>query len=390
MFSSLSAIIVKQEGGEKVKWILSSLFVTVCLLTACTSGQLESQPSPARLSDQPQKRDVPASFFTGSSIVPISAASSFTEVSTWYNDQSILYLQEHDEKSSLHVHHLFTGVTSLFFEIEGWIVDVAPNVDYSLFAIQTINQQNEATLFILDQNGETKMTIEEFGEDYTVYWNPYDQEQFMMMAYLPNWEFDVFLVDANTKETSQIELEQSYVQWLSETNVAYIKWDELEPSYEAPLYQFNVETGEEELWKEHVIAYMSFPDQISLTVSVESVYDLYSIYTFYENQEEIRQIEMPILNTYSEQWWIPFYTYNPEERIFYYLRPKYSGDYFSYNDGYELIAYNVLADSEEQLDVMQSHEPMSISPEGDYLLIGNRFEQLYKIEEQVLVPIWTE
>lgn len=373
-----------------MKWVLYSFVLALCALTACTSAPLESQPSPERLSELPVKRDVPASFFTGSPIVPISNASSFTEVTGWYDNETILYLQEFDEQSSLHKHHLYNGNTSVFFNVDGWIVDVKTNVDYSLFAVQVIDLQNEAQLFILNQDGETEVSIEGFGDDYSVYWNPYNQEQFMMMAYLPNWEFEVYLVDVKTEQISQIDLQQSYIQWLSETSVAYLKWDELEPNYEAPLYHVDVQTGEQTKWDDEVIAYMSFADQRSLTVTVDSVYDLYSMYTFYEDQQPIRQIEMPILNTYSEQWWIPFYTYDIEESIFYYLRPKYSGDYFSYDDGYELTAYHVEEDSEEQLAVLQSHVPLAISPGGDFLLAGNRYEQVYDLKERIFVPVWEE
>lgn len=372
-----------------MKWVFSGL-VIIFVLTACTNGSHESEPLPKRLSDLPVKRDVPLSFFTGSSIVPIAASSSFTEVSGWYDDETVLYLEDENEQSSLLKHHLYTGDSSVFFDTEGWIVDVNANVDYSLFAIEVINQQDEANLFIVDQEGEVQMNIEGFGNDYTVYWNPFDQERMMMVSYLPDWEFDVLSVDVSEEKISQVEFEQAYIQWLSETDVGYIKWNELQPSYEAPLYQVHVDTGDEKLLEDQVIAFMSFADRRYLTVTVDTVYDLYSIYTFYENGEPSRQVEMPILNTYSEQWWIPFYTYDEASSIFYYLRPKYSGDYFSYNDGYELIAYHVQADSEEQLTELANNDPLMVSPNGDFLLIGTLFENVYDIKEKVLVSVLKE
>ncbi|NEU30745.1 hypothetical protein GN156_08140 [bacterium LRH843] len=372
-----------------MKWSVSLavMVVLVIVLSACETASLESKPAPGSQSDLPEKRDIPVSFFTGSQLVPVSTASPITEITGWFDDETIMYVIEHDEMSMLLQHHLYTGKTTGFFETDGWIVNVKANHDYSLFAIKVIDKSDDASLIIVDKNGEEQMKINRFGDDYSIYWSPYELDQFMMIAYLPDWEFDAFFVDVGEKESTQVELEQSYVQWHSNKEVAYLKWEQFEPTFEAPLYKIDIETGAEEKWLDRIVAYMNLTADLSLTVTVESKYELNSQYTFYEKDEPIRTMDMPILNTYSEQWWIPFYTYDPDHHFFYYLRPKYSGDFFSYDDGYEFIAYNVLANSEEILTTLESHEPIMISPGGKFILVGNRFEHVFDLKERTLVDI---
>ncbi|MDT8861719.1 hypothetical protein N0O92_15990 [Alkalihalobacillus sp. MEB130] len=363
---------------------------TLLIVSSCTQAPLESKPLPKRFEEQPIKRDVPNAFFTGSTIAPIQNEVAITEVVGWFDDNRVLYLVEQEEQSNLYLYHLLTGETTSFLEVEGWIMDVRPNADYSLFAFQHVTLENETHLVVMNDRGEILQTIKDYGEEYVIYWNPYDLGTFIMVAYLPDWEFDTYVVNVADAKIKDIFLEQSYIQWISANQVGYLKWEELEPHFQAPLYEVNVDSGDMKKWKDAVIAYMSFPDELSLSVTVETVYDLYSTYTFYKEQEPYRQIEMPILNTYSEQWWIPFYSYDDKHGIFYYLRPKYSSDFFSYTDGYELFAYNVEADAEERLTTVERQVPISISPEGSFLLVGERLGNVIDIKEGTLVPLLEE
>ncbi|WP_332691086.1 hypothetical protein [Halalkalibacter lacteus] len=372
-----------------MKHLIVSIFV-LFTVSACAQAPTLILPAPKSLSELPAKSNVPSSFFTGSIMTPIQNKLPIIEVASWYDKDTVLFLQEENEQFSLHKHNLFLGESSVFLEEDGWIIDVRANADYSLFAVQYLSLEEQSQLLILNDQGGIIWTIKDYGEEYTIYWNPYDTQTFVMVAYLPNWEFETYVGNVEEKKITDIGLEESYIQWVSESKVGYLKWEELEPNFQAPLYELDIENGETNRWKDTVIAFMAFPDGLSLSVTVDSIYDLYSVYRFYDEQKPYRKIEMPILNTYSEQWWIPYYSYDHNNGIFYYLRPKYSSDYFSYEDGYELIAYNVRADSEEKLISLEKHVPLSISPGGSILLIGERYEFGYDIQEGALVPMWEE
>ncbi|MBP3951233.1 hypothetical protein [Bacillus suaedae] len=366
--------------------------IVLFVLTACSTAEpLEVTPSPLTKKEKSEKVEVPESFVEASAIIPLQKRSpSFIEVVGWVNDETILYLEENEQGSKLMTYELYTTQSSVFFETDDWIIDTQTNEDSTLFAIQTLSETEGAKLTIVNQLGEEKLVIRDLGEEYSVFWNPYNINTFVLVAFLPDWQFTSYVVDVTEGSIDEIDLEQSYMQWVDDTKVAYLKWDEIEPTYFAPLFELDIETGEKSIWKDDVIAYMSFSEGLSLTVTVDRPDALYSSYTFYKDQESFREIEMPILNTYSEQWWVPYYTYDKQLNLFYYMRPKYSSDFFSYTDGYELIAYNVEEDSEKKLATFERNLPLKISPSGKAILLGEQFEQVYDVNKGSIINLLGE
>ncbi|WP_062046389.1 hypothetical protein [Bacillus sp. JCM 19034] len=361
----------------------------IILLCACSFSDLEAQPSPTRTNEMNDDKELPESIFESTTIRPFDTiASSFIEVVGWFSDEEILYLEEEDERSHLYKYHLYNGDSELLFETDGWIIDVSINADHSFLAIQTYSTDNKATLLVMTEEGQVKRVIEDLGEEYAVYWNPYEREAMILISFLPDWKFVAYMVDMSEDSIVELDLPYPYVQWLSSTTFAYLHWDEFEPSYHAPLVVYDLKTHSKKDWKDDVIAFASLGNQLSFTVTVSSPDELYSTYTFYKGQNRYRTIEMPILNTYSEQWWVPFYTYDGKNDFFYYLRPKYSSDFFSYEDGYEFIAYSIEDDSEKKIITLEQHVPLSISPKGDAVLIGNRFEQIYDVDQGKLIDLF--
>ncbi|MFA9455785.1 membrane lipoprotein lipid attachment site-containing protein [Halalkalibacter sp. AB-rgal2] len=356
-------------------------FVIVFVLNGCSMAELEASPNPTRTMNSSVPKELPSSFLERTNILPFqNVSSSFIEIVDWYNEDHILYLEESDERSYVYTYHLFTGTSELLFETDGWVVDLKGNADQSLFAIQTYSTDNKSTLVVINEEGQIKRIIEDLGEEYSVFWNSYDPTSMVLISFLPDWKFVAYHLDITVDQLTEVDLTHPYVQWLSESTFAYLNWDEFEPSYHAPLVIYHTDTKETTSWQEDIIAFASFTNELSLAVTVQSPDSLYSTYTFYQNQEPYRKIEMPILNTYSEQWWIPFYTYDSVNDVFYYLRPKYSSDYFSYEDGYELVAYSVKEDSERKITTFDRHEPLSVSPSGDAVLIGDRYERIYDVD----------
>lgn len=375
------------SGGRILKRLLF-VFVFTSLLCACSLPNLEAEPNPTRTNEWNEEKELPPSFFESTTILPFdSLSSSFVEVVDWFNDDEILYLEEEDERSYLYKYHIYTGESELFFETDGWIIDVSINTDFSFFAIQTYGIDQTVTLKVITEEGQVKRVIEDLGEEYTVFWNPYDLERMALISFLPDWKFVSYVVDMSEDKIVELDLPNPYVQWLSSSTFAYLQWDEFEPSYHAPLVIYNVENHSKSNWQDEVIAFSSLNNELSFIVTASSPDVLHSTYTFYKGQEPYRTIEMPILNTYSEQWWVPFYTYDQKNGLFYYLRPKYSSDFFSYEDGYEFVAYSLEQDSERKIITLEDHVPITISPSGDAVLIGNRFEQIYDVDQGKLIDL---
>ncbi|WP_096201250.1 hypothetical protein [Bacillus sp. FJAT-45350] len=307
---------------------------------------------------------------------------SFVEVSEWYSDRELLYLKDENGLSIIQRFDLYTGDNTIFFEVDEPVLYVEANKDYSLFAIQTISLESEKSpLYIVDSEGQVRYQFDDIGEDYTIYWSQYEEDELLIVAFLPNWEYYVYHLSIGEQSLAQLEIEQTYFQWLTEDEVGFLDWP-YEPSYYAPLVSYNIHTKEKQKVDDEILAFLSFQNDKYVTVKVNSPTDEHSIYRFYEKGEKINETKVPVLNTFSEQWWVPFHAYS--DNLFYYLRPFRSGDFFNYRDGYTLVSFNITTGQEEKIIVVDNHAPIKISPNGDWILYGHKSEQIINVKNKLM------
>lgn len=311
----------------------------------------------------------------------------FIEVIDWYDDQSILYLTDENGKSYLKRYHFVTKEEEELFSIDEPIMSVTANIGRSLFAVQTAAYTGGSPLYIIDRQGSLLYSSADLGEGFSLFWNPYDEEQLLIVSFLPNWKYEVYLLSIDEAELKSVDIQQTFFQWLDQKELAYFDWSEDEPSYQAPLLSLRLDTGEEKQLFEQVIGMFSFANHIFFTVTVETKYDLLSTYTFYKNLQKISEFQVPILNTYSEHWWIPFYDYDYENEYFYYLSPYDSADFFEYEDGFELTAFNINTGEKTAILKLENHAPIKLSPNGKHLLYGNQLEQLIDLKTKKRISI---
>lgn len=107
-----------------------------------------------------------------------------------------------------------------------------------------------------------------------------------------------------------------------------------------------------------------------------------SNYRFYDSmtRSNISKLQVPILNTYSEQWWIPNHTFDYQTTTFYYMKPDNSGDLYHYNDGYSLMAFDLLTETERKILNFDQDLPLRLSPNGRWLLVGYQLEKVIDLE----------
>ncbi|WP_216829999.1 YqgU-like beta propeller domain-containing protein [Alkalihalobacterium elongatum] len=301
---------------------------------------------------------------------------SFVEISEWYDSQTILLLKDENAVSYIDKINLNTGEISEFFQSEEPIFSVEANYDHSYFAIQTSTYDLTAPLYFINKEGEVVYKLSEIGEDFSLFWNQYDRDELIIISFLPDWEFDVYRLNLKDGRLVQLDLEKMYFQWLNEDEVAFLEWSSFAPSFFAPIYKYNLETNHTEEILEEVIAFVTFGENILVAISVDSLDAEMSLYQFYKNNNPIGELQIPTLNTYSEQWWIPFHQYDSSEHLFYFLRPLYSGDFFSYDAPFELTQFNVETGTEQKILDLELQAPIKLSPNGNWMLYGNQYEWL--------------
>lgn len=365
-----------------IKRSLFLLFISI-FLTGCTGGKTDRYAAIVEHSP-PMKQDIPHTFVEKAAIVPIATNEySFVEVSEWFNEDTVIFLKDENGTSYLQLHQLTTGKQQDFFQIDEPIVFVSANDNYNLFAIQTVSFDDSTPLYIINAEGRILYQLKEIGEDFTFFWNPYRTDQMIVVSFLPNWEFDVYQLSVKEGQLRELDIQQTYFQWINENTLAYLDWDMEEPNFVAPLYTVDMNSGQKKKIFDEVVGFFAYPNNTLLTITVNSLEDEYSTYTFYDSELNLLgSFLVPTLNTYSEQWWIPFQAFHGPKRVFYYQRPLYSSAFFEYNDPFELVRYDLEEQIEEVVGESDFQVPMKLSPNGEWMLYGNQLEMVVDVRKK--------
>ncbi len=334
-----------------------------------------------------EKSVISKQFFSKSSIQPIAMTDKqdFYSINEWYDEDTVIYSVGEKEMSSLYLHNLLSGKRDLFYQTNEFITKIQANADHSLFAVQTLEQSGDSHIRILDKIGKEIFSWDNKIEDLQFMWNPYEPDELVITEFLSYMDFQLLKVNVSTKEVAQIPVNNPFVQWTNKDELGFLNWDQNEPSLDAPLIMFNLKTLKEEEWLEHCVMLFTLKDVV-ITVSLENGDLNKSIYTFYESntRKRLTETDIPILNTFSEAWWIPSFDFDDNKKIFYYMKPKRAGDISEYNEGYELTALSIEDQKEEVLMTIPNNYPIKLSPDGRLCLIGQQLEQVINISNQQL------
>ncbi|MCM2677793.1 YqgU-like beta propeller domain-containing protein [Alkalicoccobacillus plakortidis] len=164
------------------------------------------------------------------------------EVIGWFDNQTILYLLSGEDSFEMYRHDIFTGDDELLYSDDQSFHRLDANYNHTRFALQTLNDQDQAELIILNANGEVSSTPTLEADDYSIYWSPYDEAEFMAVAFLPDWKQEVYHIQLDPLSIDKTGIQSSYLQWSSPDSVSYLNWSMI-PSIEAPLKQYELSSS---------------------------------------------------------------------------------------------------------------------------------------------------
>ncbi|OIJ20264.1 hypothetical protein BKP45_09350 [Anaerobacillus alkalidiazotrophicus] len=308
---------------------------------------------------------------------------SFATVNEWFDHESILYLTDENGVSYLNKFHLFSGEDELFFQINEPILQVDANPDFSVFAIEVTSLDREKHLYFVNRKGTIIHKLNNVGEEFQIYWNPYRNHELIIAALQSDYSVKLKEINLVDKSIVDFNFEYSYVQWINESELAFLKWDLLSPSFYAPLYTYNLETEKKVKKVDDIIAFFSYYNHL-LTITLDDIDKEYSQYTFYdmETNKKLTQFQVPVLNTYSEQWWIPNHAFDKESKTFYLLKPSNGGDLFSYSEGFSLVSIQVETGKEITIVNIDENYPLKLSPDGRRILFGYQLEEIIDLKKR--------
>lgn len=313
---------------------------------------------------------------------------SFSAVVDWLDDETVLYIMESSGKYEIHTFNIRSGESTLFYTSDSPIMTVEANSTNELFVIQTAPSFTEGHISVVDASGNLVTHWEFPGSQELVYsWNPYTNKHIAVSSFHEDWTFEGYLLDVSTNEMTKKNFSNPFVQWLGESKVGYINWDQDEPSLTAPLLAYDVLTDKTELLMENVIMFTSLSDLVvTMTTNMEN--ELLAQYNFLDtiNFRNVHQFQAPLLSMYSN-YVTPFYEYFSSTNQFYTFIPTSGGTVEGLSDSFQFISFHAEKGEKEVLLEKLENKPIKISPNGLFCLYGYQLEQLIFIPEKEMIDL---
>lgn len=352
------------------------VFITAILLTGCT----QQSHQPHDVSDlkeirktENKERYLSVDFLEEKNAIPISD-DDFFSAEGWLDEQNILYLSEGAEKSIVYKYNLFTGEKEKIYESDSSIaqLEISPNRNFIL--VHASPSSYEAEVIVIDQlgNEQTKRTFP--SSELTYSWSP-SGERIFLTTFDENWTFQTFILNIKDFSLEKNPVDIPFVQWLSDEEITYLKWDEGEPQLTAPLYRQSLIDHKEVMVEEKMISHANFGDY-SFAVKVKDEEKSIGTYTFYNEQydEIIYSFDAELLPLYSE-WLVPYFSYSEMHKIFYTFVPGTIENKFNF------IAVDLDAKKTSVILENVDNNDIRFSPNGEFALYGSYLENVIDLKE---------
>ncbi|MEH7376398.1 hypothetical protein [Neobacillus drentensis] len=375
----------RQKRNYPIFLILRLIFL-ILILTACAQKEQLKQ----KVTAKNEKPKSPATALGNEWKLPISIPEGeFYKFAGWLSGTKVLYITNLEQTSSVYQYNLLTGKSELIYKSEYPIVNVQISPSKKRMLIHTSPSSYEGVVTIIDIKGKEQLKKSFASYELSFEWNPYKESEILVTKFNEDWSFQVLLLDLNKSNTTELTLPQPFIKWKGENEVAFINWDENNPSLFAPLIDRSLENGMEKTLFSSVIDFSKFRDLL-VTVSVNEQDQSMANYSFFDKEmKKLFTFSIPQLTNYSD-WLVPFYDYNEQKGQFFTFSPVTSGEADSYTEGFQLLAFNPKNGSSSLIMDGLENEPIHLSPTGDALLYGNQFEKIIDIKAKKIYELIKE
>ncbi|WP_215010695.1 hypothetical protein [Bacillus sp. ISL-75] len=375
----------RQKRNYPIFLILRLIFL-ILILTACAQKEQLKQ----KVTAKNEKPKSPATALGNEWKLPISIPDGeFYKFVGWLSGTQVLYITNLEQTSSVYQYNLLTGKSELIYKSEYPIVNVQISPSKKRMLIHTSPSSYEGVVTIIDIKGKEQLKKSFASYELAFEWNPYKESEILITKFNEDWSFQVLLLDLNKSNTTELTLPQPFIKWKGENEVAFINWDENNPSLFAPLIDRSLENGMEKTLFSSAIDFSEFRNLL-VTVSVNEQDQSMANYSFFDKEmKKLFTFSIPQLTNYSD-WLVPFYDYNEQKGQFFTFSPVTSGEADSYTEGFQLLAYNPKNGSSSIIMDGLENEPILLSPTGDALLYGNQFEKIIDIKAKKIYELIKE
>jgi hypothetical protein len=375
----------RQKSNYPIFLILRLMFL-VLILSACAQKEQLNQ----KVTAKNEKPKSPATALGNEWKLPISIPEGeFFKLIGWLSETQVLYITNLEQTSDVYLYNLLTGKSEFIYNSDDPIVNAQISPLKKSILIHASPSSYEGSVTIIDTKG-TEQYKKSFASYELVFeWNPFNESEILVSKFAEDWSFQVLLLNLKNSSTTELNLSQPFLKWKDKSEVAFINWDENNPTLFAPLHVKNLGNQTEKTLASSVVDFSVFRDLL-MTVSVNEQDQSMASYSFFDQKmKNLFTFTIPLLTKYSD-WLVPFYDYNEQMGQFITLSPLTSGEADSYIDGFQLLTYNPNKGSSNLIIDGLENEPINVSPNGDALLYGNRLEKIIDLDAKKMYELIME
>lgn len=378
--------------AEMTKFLFLGIFTLLLILVGCQRDD-ENEKDETKTSDSSPKQETSVEekeeVKSTDRIAPIQLKDGvFQTISGWADNEHVFYILEGSSGANVYSHSIKNGSDNLLFESKSPIVSVMISPSKEYFIVHSAPSTNEALLTVLTLNGEPVMEKSIPSSELSIEWNPFDDSSILITSFTEDWDFTVWEMDLKQSSMTEVAMPQPFGFWLSKEKLLYLDWNIEEPSLYADAKKFDLETGASNDYLAEIFQVDSFGD-VSVAVGADELDEKKARYTFYHDTNEIFSFETPHLSRYSD-WLVPYYDYNEKTNTFLTYQPLYSTEADVYQEGFQLVSYQLDSGQNEVLFDGMENTPISCSPDGQKCLSGYYLEKLIDIESKKIITLVNE
>jgi hypothetical protein len=369
----------------KIKQALDPILFLLCVvfLFGCSKESVPNNLPQSLHNTELIKKEIPLSFIGGEVKLPIKEMKgSFSTASGWLDNQTILYVTDTSEGSSLYSYNLVEGQSTLLYSSVYPIVSVTVSPTRSSILIHSSPNSSMGLVTMISSSGKIILSSEIPSNELAIEWNEYNEDVLLITSFTEDWQYHTYTLDISNNTLTPITIPQPFVYWSNVTELLYLDWRTDSPSLSAPLKSYNINSKVSKDVLKDVYQVDVFPKH-TLTITIDpSEESSVGNYTFFDQDFQVKsRLLLPQLSNFSG-WSVPFYDYNKDSNEFYTFKPEYSSEIDTYEGTFDLIKFSVEANKELVLIEDLVNEPISCSPNGTLCLYGYSLENLLLLGEK--------
>ena len=310
------------------------------------------------------------------------AEGTLIETTGWLSRDEVLTIEQNDDGQAVFLHRFNEEEPIQLFQTSDAIMSAKASTSGEYVAITHSSKSDSATLLIINRDGKQVLSQDIVSSYVLLEWDSTQdhEEQLLVMALQEDWSYDSWLINAETKEETELSLPKPFIQWVDGEHIAYMG-DETDGG--TPVHQYGMELKNDQVIYEDAVGIFSkYGKTIIGSVDDEGVSMTLKVYEKGGFEKPIQEITIPALKKNGE-YLMPYMDVPKDGGSIFVLSPQSEEE----SSLYELLEWNLESNETERIVDRIQNEPIACNMNGTYCLYGHLLDSLIDLSERTIEKI---